>query len=99
VLASYYAVVPTGGWTTAHNGTYSIVMQPSSGRRFRPDPQLHAGGTIGTFVVNLVPPTATITAVSPNPHLAGVNTINIVFSKAVDRTYPLVAEAFHRQRR
>jgi len=74
VLASYYAVVPTGGWTTAHNGTYSIVMQPSQVAEFRPDPQLHAGGDDRHVVVNLVPPTATITAVSPNPHLAGVNT-------------------------
>ena len=84
VIASYYLTAPSGEWTDAYNGTYTVVVQANQIADTAPIPNYMPATSIGTFAVALPSTiTATITAVTPIPHLGAVNSINIVFSRSV----------------
>jgi CSLREA domain-containing protein len=59
-VATYSIAPPGGGWDTADNGPYNLVMQASQVADNLGN--FVAAGTLGTFTVNIVPPIVVTTA-------------------------------------
>jgi hypothetical protein len=80
-----YQLPPRDGkWQSAHNGTYSIVLQPNQVADARGN-AVTTATTIGTFPVNLetAPPVATVGPVTPNPRNSAVGSVAVTFNESV----------------
>jgi hypothetical protein len=78
--AVYRVTVPSGGWSAASNGTYTISVRPNQVRDTSGN--YVAAGAVGTFQVDLSPPTAAANAPSIGDESLGLTSysFNVTYS-------------------
>jgi hypothetical protein len=86
--AVYQVTVPSGGWSAAANGTYTISVRPNQVRDTSGN--YMAAGAVGTFQVDLSPPTAAANAPSIGDESVGLTsysfTVTFSDNSAIDAT-------------